>query len=138
MTDFLMFWLRCLGDAFTFGKGILSLAGFVGALLWIYYGRKHDNNLKERHKSVTTAVYWLFLISVPLYILFIAPYVQYRGAKTETSQLNKQISELNAQLETKSPKLDGFINQFILRNEVSNTNTNSLVFASSGIIVGRD
>ena len=124
-----MFWLRCLGDAFTAGRWVLGLITVAGFVLWLWHGRKHEHEgLKNKKQSITTFLYWLFLLIVPVYTLFVAPYVQYSGAKSETSELNRQISDLNKQLEIKSPKLDGFINQFILSNEVGNTNAHSLLF----------
>lgn len=115
LKDFILFWLGCWGDAFAACKWLLGLITMSGFFLWLWY-RKHDHEdeaVKNKKRKITTFLYRLCCL-LPLYALFIAPFLRYKEANHKSLELTKK-------LEDNSPKLDGFIDQTIT-GQIANTN----------------
>jgi hypothetical protein len=127
MSGFLHYWWHCIQTGWQFGDGVFGKIEFVfalasGFLLFHRKLRKHRATLEEHAMKAT---FWITASAFLISTIFVAPFVQEKESSIDLNAQRLLNTEIQKQLADKSPKLEGFINQSLLFDQVG---TNSLIF----------
>jgi hypothetical protein len=127
MFEFFRYWGECLLRAFELGHGSIDLLEGVCILVWWYgHHKKHKNKeMEAREELITKFGKWVFIFLFITGTFIIAPYQVYRDSAEAKVKAEKALDD-------KAPKLNGFINQTLLLDELAKTN--SLIFLQATIL----
>jgi hypothetical protein len=111
-----------------FGRVDLACCCITGVLYW---SRKHQKYWELWEGIVRKYAALIILVQLLFGICFVAPFVQLRDEQIKNQKKGIEVAILQAKLNDKSPKLNGFINRIMIADEMGTTN--SLIFLEATI-----
>jgi hypothetical protein len=136
MADFLCFLLRCISGGFDFAiTEFAYLDGVcvaIGLLLVCRRNKSHRRAWEQFLEGIVRKFAGILILGqLVLSVFLIAPYVQFHDEQEKNKKTTSENAKLQKQLDDKSAKLGGFVDQQIIADEPGTTN--SLIFLQVSI-----
>src|ERR1035437_1770424 len=125
MSEFLHYWGHCAEVGWEFGDGAFGKVEIVSSLFAGFFLchrrlRKHRETLEEHAMK---AMFYITLGAFLISTVFIAPFIKDQKSGADLSNMTGNIAKLQKQIDDRNPKLEGFIDQWMIFTRPGETNT---------------